>query len=86
MNFYTWRKALVACLLMPMFWVAVYSIHADILEAVILEEDYTQCIPREDSVAAFSLNITLNTLLYATVPPLLVLVLNTAIIVRLRKY
>ena len=71
---------------MPMFWVAVYSIHADILEAVILEEDYTQCIPRADSVAAFSLNITLNTLLYATVPPLLVLVLNTAIIVRLWKY
>ena len=71
---------------MPMFWVAVYSIHADILEAVILEEDYTQCIPRADSVAAFSLNITLNTLLYATVPPLLVLILNTAIIVRLWKY
>ena len=71
---------------MPMFWVAVYSIHADILEAVILEEDYTECIPRADSVAAFGLNITLNTLLYATVPPLLVLILNTAIIVRLWKY
>ena len=86
MTFYTRGKALVVCLLMPMFWVAVYSIHADILEAVILEKDNTQCIPRADSVAAFSLNITLNTLLYATVPPLLVLVLNTAIIVRLRKY
>ena len=86
MNFYTRGKALVVCLLMPMFWVAVYSIHADILEAVILEEGYTQCIPRADSVAAFGLNITLTTLLYATVPPLLVLILNTAIIVRLWKY
>ena len=82
---YTKQKAIIACSLMPVFWMVIYSWYGDLYTVETDDEGRLSCAPKESKITAYNRNYDFWCLLYLFIPACLLLILNIAIIIQLKR-
>ena len=70
---------------MPVFWMVIYSWYGDLYTVETRPEGHLSCAPKETKFEAYSRNYDFWCILYLFIPAFLLLILNIAMVVQLKR-